>query len=128
MRKKDHAPGTTINNQPSLQRLKEVLSEGNCICIFPEGISRYHPSLAALQAGIAHLSFEVASTSNCEVYLQPCGLTYLHRSKFRSSVLVEFAPPVKVTPEMTEKTEILSLMEIALRRVTLNAPDWPTIK
>ncbi|KAG8744840.1 hypothetical protein FRC10_009364 [Ceratobasidium sp. 414] len=49
-RRKDHAEGEA-DNTLVMESLVGALGEGDAICLFPEGMSRYHPSVAPLKTG-----------------------------------------------------------------------------
>ena len=49
-RRKD-TPDGEVDNSEVLEKLKEVLEQGDAVCLFPEGFSRYHPTLAPLKTG-----------------------------------------------------------------------------
>lgn len=57
-RRKD-TPDGDADNTEVLERLKEVLEQGDAVCLFPEGFSRYHPTLAPLKTGGELLPFRV---------------------------------------------------------------------
>ena len=61
-----------------------------------------------------------------------CGLTFFHPKRFRTRVLVQFGPPLVVEPARPntpdEVRELTSEIENALRRLTINAPDWDTVR
>ncbi|CAN5164486.1 hypothetical protein BH11MYX1_BH11MYX1_13370 [soil metagenome] len=62
----------------------------------------------------------------------PCGLTFIHPKRFRSRVLVQYGPPlvrdeaIANTPERVR--EVTEEIGGALRRLTVNAPDWDTVR
>lgn len=67
----------------------------------------------------------------------PCGLTFIHPKRFRSRVLVQYGTPIIVddawrskhaTDEKIAVRELTESIETALRRLTINAPDWDTVR
>jgi glycerol-3-phosphate O-acyltransferase/dihydroxyacetone phosphate acyltransferase len=71
------------------------------------------------------------------VTLVPCGLTYTHRHRFRSQALLHFGEPISVDGEWlsayesSEETTVRAFTDNiadALAKVTLNAPDWETLR
>ncbi|KAI0277958.1 hypothetical protein BGY98DRAFT_1157527 [Russula aff. rugulosa BPL654] len=56
------------NNDASMAKLTEVwgltLEEGGAVCIFPEGVGRYHPSISPLKTGD---------------FILTCSITYIHK-------------------------------------------------
>ncbi|KAM0751732.1 hypothetical protein T439DRAFT_300728 [Meredithblackwellia eburnea MCA 4105] len=144
-RPKDHV-GQKIDNSVVFAKLIESLEEGDIVCIFPEGLSRYHPEIAALRQGVSRIVSDVVSRQrsnpNFELAIQTCSITYLHRNLFRSDVLVTFHPPIKVTaaeypgligtPETPADyaavRDLTSKMGREIRAGTLDAPSWDFIR
>ncbi|KAF9051112.1 hypothetical protein BDZ89DRAFT_1056984 [Hymenopellis radicata] len=140
-RKRDHPDGSVDNSQV-MAKLVDALALGDAVCLFPEGLSRYHPSLAPLRTGVARLASDVLNRMRTdpdfEIYIQNCSITYMHRQHFRSDVLVTFHPPLKYTPK--ENPELLEPVDFAqIRSVTANmhrqissgtfdSPSWSLIR
>ncbi|RKP14774.1 hypothetical protein BJ684DRAFT_18856 [Piptocephalis cylindrospora] len=96
-RRQDH-PGPTDNTR-SVNEIIKALTNGDCVCIFPEGISRYHASLAPVRRGVATMALSTLKElevhgKEAKVCIVPCGVTYLHRHRFRSSLLVDYGEPI----------------------------------
>ncbi|CCM05324.1 uncharacterized protein FIBRA_07538 [Fibroporia radiculosa] len=135
-------PDGRADNTNVMLKLIEALEYGDAICLFPEGISRYHPAIAPLKTGVARLVSDVLSRNShkpdFEVAVLTCSITYMHRQHFRSDVLVTFNPPMKFTPK--NNPELLSPVEYANIRAltaqmhqqissgTLDAPSWRLIR
>ena len=66
-------------------------------------LSRFHPNLAPLKTGTARIAVEMCrrhkDNRDYTIAILPCSLTYLHREKWRSDVLVTFSEPIMVTPK-----------------------------
>lgn len=96
-RRSDHAAGS-VSNDDAFRHLKEAVEAGDVACLFPEGISRYHPSLAPLKRGVAAIALDILKRQrgnpSFRLHLLTCGITYLHREKFRSNVSVCFDKPI----------------------------------
>jgi glycerol-3-phosphate O-acyltransferase / dihydroxyacetone phosphate acyltransferase len=90
-------------------------------------------------AGVSIMALGTLSEDpNCGLTIVPCGMNYFHAHKFRSRCVVEFGPPVEVKPEYItqydDKDErpkavnaLLEEIHVALRAVTVNAPDYETL-
>jgi len=126
-----------VDNQHAFDRVYEILEAGHCLGIFPEGISHAESQLVKLKTGTARIALAVAARGKVRVRIVPCGLNYIHRHRFRSQVLIEFGEPLEVGDrwlseyERDQKKAVLELTEqIArmLKGVTLNAPDWRTLR
>lgn len=135
MRREEHGPN--VDNRDAFERVDEVLARGGCVAIFPEGISHSESQLSRLKTGTARIALRAAARRETEVAIVPFGLTYLERHRFRSQVLLHFGTPmhmderrlaayrndrVGAVRQLTEK------LRERLARVTLNAPDWATLR
>jgi glycerol-3-phosphate O-acyltransferase/dihydroxyacetone phosphate acyltransferase len=105
--------------------------------IFPEGISHVESQLVRLKTGTARIALSVSARGKADVRIIPCGLNYIHRHRFRSQVLIEFGEPIIIDNRwlknygQDEQATVRKLTEHladALLDVTLNAPDWRTLR
>ena len=133
--REDH--GDAADNSDAFERLYEVIEAGGCVGIFPEGVSHVESQLIKLKTGTARIALAVAARGKVKVTIVPCGLNYIHRHRFRSQVLIEFGDPITIDADWLqryandEKATVLELTEHladAIRAVTLNAPDWATLR
>ena len=114
------------------QEVTKSLSEGTCICLFPEGGSHDRAELLPLKAGVAVMALAAQASigekkkSSERVNIVPCGLNYFHGHRFRSHVLVEFGKPVEISDEIMELyakdrraaySELLQIVEKRLKSV-----------
>ena len=129
--------GEAASNEAAFARLFEVLEAGSCMGIFPEGISHTGSQLVRLKTGTARIALAVAARRTVRVTLVPCGLTYTHRHRFRSQALLHFGDPIVVdekwlaayaTSEVDTVHAFTNSIAGALAKVTLNAPDWETLR
>jgi 1-acyl-sn-glycerol-3-phosphate acyltransferase len=116
-------PGRGIDNDAAFSAMFTVLGEGGAIGIFPEGLSHDESQLARLKTGAARL----ALGCGVPVTIVPCGLTFIHPKRFRSRVLVQFGPPISVDASQDVRS-LTGQIETSLRRLTINAPDWSTVR
>ncbi|MEK7867080.1 MAG: lysophospholipid acyltransferase family protein [Planctomycetota bacterium] len=130
-RKMDHA-GESLDNSAAFDALFGVLEEGRAVGIFPEGISHDEAQLARLKTGAARIALgSKGRRPEAPLRVVPCGLTYIHRRHFRSRVLVQYGPPIDVpvggvAPEAVQA--LTEEIERGLRALTINAPDWDTLR
>ena len=126
-----------VDNEKALEKLHDVVESGNCMGIFPEGISHVQSQLSKLKTGAARVALAVAARGKVQVKIVPCGLNYLHRHRFRSQVLIEFGEPIVIdnawiqSYRLDERQTVRQLTDHladALADVTLNAPDWRTLR
>jgi glycerol-3-phosphate O-acyltransferase/dihydroxyacetone phosphate acyltransferase len=129
--------GGTADNTAAFDELDAVLAEGQSVGIFPEGVSHVESRLATIKTGTARVALKAAAAKQVPVTIVPCGLNYLHRHRFRSQVLLEFGVPIQVGDERViacardaEAAVRVLTADIAeaLASVTLNAPDWATLR
>jgi glycerol-3-phosphate O-acyltransferase/dihydroxyacetone phosphate acyltransferase len=117
-------------NDAAFEHMFRVLEEGGTIGIFPEGLSHDASQLSKLKTGAARLALGAAARANQPIPIVPCGLTFIHPKRFRSRVLVQFGAPVRIgasdAPDAVKR--VTADIESALRRLTINAPDWDTVR
>ncbi|TFK68675.1 hypothetical protein BDN72DRAFT_870881 [Pluteus cervinus] len=142
MRKKDFTDGEKVDNSQTMTKLMEALELGDAVCLFPEGISRYHPTLAPLKTGVARLVSDVLTrnrdTPDFEISIVTCSITYMHREHFRSDVLVTFHPPMMFRPsthpelldpvQYEEVRNITARMHEQISHGTLDSPTWELLR
>jgi len=125
------------NNDAAFARLFEVLEAGSSMGIFPEGVSHTGSQLTRLKTGTARIALAVAARKKVHVTLIACGLTYMHRHRFRSQALLHFSVPIVIDDEWlaayaASKADTVRRLTAhiaeALEKVTLNAPDWETLR
>lgn len=98
----------------------QALELGDAVCLFPEGISRYHPAMSPLKTGgmlsteysLLELKFSLVArivsdtlsrnrnNPDFSVSILNCSITYTHRQHWRSDVLVTFHKPMQFTPKV----------------------------
>jgi glycerol-3-phosphate O-acyltransferase/dihydroxyacetone phosphate acyltransferase len=126
-----------VDNSQAFAKVYEIIESGKCMGIFPEGVSHVESQLVKLKTGTARIALSVAARGKTGVTIVPCGLNYIHRHRFRSQVLIEFGEPIVIDEkwlrsyEKNEQDTVIQLTEYlatALKNVTLNAPDWRTLR
>ncbi len=126
------APTGAIDNDAAFDAMFAVLVEGGAIGIFPEGLSHDESHLSRLKTGAARLALGGAQRTAQPIRIVPCGLTFIHPKRFRSRVLVQFGPPIDVTAQRgnspDEVRELTTEIDTSMRRLTINAPDWDTVR
>lgn len=129
--------GEQVDNTGAFEKLYEVIEAGNCMGVFPEGISHAESQLAEMKTGTARIALEVAARGKVKIIIMPCGLNYIHRHRFRSQVLIEFGEPIVIDDywldqyrddQQTTVRHLTEFLAQSLAAVTLNAPDWRTLQ
>ena len=126
-----------VDNSGAFDKLYKVIEGGDCMGIFPEGVSHTESQLSKLKTGTARIALSVAARGKVKVTIIPCGLNYIHRHRFRSQVSIEFGEPIRIDDEWLrrfaedERDTVRQLTEHladSMMAVTLNAPDWSTLR
>ncbi|KAJ9457114.1 Glycerol-3-phosphate O-acyltransferase 2 [Diplonema papillatum] len=139
-RKDEHEEG--VDNTHAVSKLTEELMKGSMVCLFPEGRSRFHWKVDDIKRGVAsmaHTCLERAKEMGEDDFtlsLCPTAFNYLHREKFRSGLVVEYGPPLILTPT----TPLMSLprpdavqkisekIQQLMALTAFNAEDWNTLR
>ena len=122
----------------------EALSKGGAVALFPEGTSYTEPRIMQVKDGAAWAALEFArwlkenpdQAPEKGVQVIPTAMVYTNKSKYRSSVVMEFGHPIPMDEylqqffdeaEGSSRAAVKSLtrkIETELVEVTINAPDW----
>ncbi len=136
-RRKDH--DGPIDNSATFAALYQVLESGRAMGIFPEGISHMESQLSRLKTGTARIALDwfAQHEGKLPLTIVPVGLTYLHRHRFRSQVLLNFGEGIKMDetwqksyqekPKDTVR-ELTDDLDVRMRALTINAPNWDVLR
>ncbi|KAJ2753645.1 Glycerol-3-phosphate/dihydroxyacetone phosphate acyltransferase [Coemansia pectinata] len=130
-----------VDQDEMFHSVYQRLNNGECVGIFPEGGSHDRTEMLPLKAGATIMALG-ATAANPELGLKivPTGLNYFHPSKFRSRAVIDFGQPIDIPPELVEQyrkggaakreacDELLRVVSEGLKQVTLNTPDYETLK
>ncbi|KAF8319404.1 hypothetical protein DL93DRAFT_2053699 [Clavulina sp. PMI_390] len=147
IRRRIDNPDGDNDNTAVMEGLMKALDEGDVVCMFPEGMSRFQSSLNPVKNGVAHMASDFltrhAADPNAELALLTCTITYTHPTRFRSDVLVTFHPPLRLrpsthpslvrpslnTPPPRETIQSLTeLIRTQLSSGTIDAPSWEIVR
>ncbi len=85
--------GTDVSrNAETFAAVANVLDEGGCVCVFPEGLTHEHGRLQPLRTGAARMALE-ALGRGVTVAIVPVGLNFERRTTFRSRATVLYGRP-----------------------------------
>lgn len=126
-------PNQPIDNTSLFEESIEILKDGGAFMIFPEGTSYTEPHIIPLKTGIARLVIGLYQKYKIKVPIVPSGINYTRKDKFRSRVLVKFGEPIYLNEEYVKNPEegidlLMKEIESGIKSVTINAPDWETMK
>ncbi len=125
----------TSSNQDMFRAVYASLADGDCICLFPEGISHSEPGLQPLKTGAARMALgaEAAADAALGVQVVPVGLNYRDKAIFRSEVAVRIGEPITIDaawraqhaedPRAAARA-LTDAIERAIRQVTVNLDAW----
>jgi 1-acyl-sn-glycerol-3-phosphate acyltransferase len=96
--RRDDVTDAAARNEASFESCCELLHEGGCVGIFPEGTSQQARRVQPLKTGTARIALEAESQRDFGLGLSivPVGLSFQSRRRFRSRVLVRFGKPIVV--------------------------------
>lgn len=125
----------TSANQDMFRAVHAALGDGDCICLFPEGISHSEPGLQPLKTGAARMALgaEAAVGRPLEVQVVPVGLNYREKARFRSEVAVHIGRPIAIDAQWRAQTAedpraaaraLTDAIDRAIRQVTVNLDAW----
>lgn len=111
-------------NADAFARVRDVLSLGGCVCVFPEGGVNAGPDPGPLRSGLARMALEASAIAGVRgIQIVPVGLTYDAPYELRSRLRMEAGEPIDVDtwrPDESRTPESQLTAEIAsrLRAVT----------
>ncbi|KAJ7090944.1 hypothetical protein B0H15DRAFT_930373 [Mycena belliarum] len=121
----------------------EALSKGYAVALFPEGTSYTEPRIMQVKDGAAWAALEYTKhaldTKLQPVVVVPAAIVYTNKSKYRSSVVVEFGRPITMDSFMEQfcsesdgapraaVKRLSHAIESNLVEATVNGPDWDTL-
>lgn len=120
----------TVGNAATFDACEHALLDGECIALFPEGISHNEPRLMPLRSGAARIAGR-AFRRGAPVQVVPVGLLFTARGVFRSQVTIVVGPPLAIedlpwgdgdAPDAVRA--MTARMASALTEVTANADRW----
>ncbi|MCA9542249.1 MAG: 1-acyl-sn-glycerol-3-phosphate acyltransferase, partial [Myxococcales bacterium] len=132
-RAQDGASGA--ENRGTFAAVHAALGAGDCICLFPEGISHNEPTLQPLKTGAARMALgaEAESSVGLGVSVVPVGLIYRDKATFRSEVAIQTGEPIVLAADWRARhaaapretaQALTALIGERIRSVTLNLDAW----
>lgn len=127
-------------NVRTFEACHELLRQGRCIALFPEGLSHSETQLMPIKSGAARIALGAISVSRDDdlsagpktLKVAPVGLYYTSKTSFRSEALMRFGVPLEVAPVVLDEhgeppreavRELSARIERALREVTINVEN-----
>jgi len=129
-RRQDEGQDVTKNVE-TFSAARRLLAKGGTIAICPEGVSHDEPGLRPIKTGAARIALAAVATGEVkDLKVVPAGLYYTSKTSFRSSALLYFGTPLRVSPVKLEDDgspprdavrKLSNEIERALREVILDA-------
>lgn len=87
-----------VSNAASFESCYQILKEGKCLLIFPEGTSFLERHLRELKSGTARIALEAEHRNNNKLGIKiiPLGLNYIDADRFRSRVLIHIGKAISL--------------------------------
>lgn len=126
----------TTRNDATFRAVHEALANGDCVALFPEGISHHLPSLQPLKTGAARMAlgaeaaYERATGRALGVRVVPVGLIYDDKGRFRSELFTQVGEPLLAREHVVGGDEQASVRALTaaigegIRALTLNLERW----
>lgn len=116
----------TRANAATFKAVEDALVAGDCVLIFPEGISHDEPALQPLKTGAARMALQ-AQQAGADVKVVPVGLSYADKLRFRSTAAVEVGAAIDVKDvagAADAVDDLTARIYQGLRDVTVNLESW----
>lgn len=96
--RKEHDPHLAHKNEEVFNKVYDLLDRGECILIFPEGISLEGRILNKIKTGAARMALGAESRRNFELNIKivPLGLNFTNPYKFQETLLVRVDEPISI--------------------------------
>lgn len=114
-------------NQSAFRAGAQALVDGDCLMIFPEGISHDRPHLQRIRSGASLMLLEAverAANPHFQAVIQPVAIDYFEKDEFRSDLGVFFCKPVFVSDPETKPEDINRAVEESLRDGLAQFDNW----
>lgn len=127
--------GDTSGNKGMFRAVYGSLADGDCICLFPEGVSHSEPGLQPLKTGAARMALgaEADAERPLGVEIVPVGLNYRDKAIFRSEVAIRIGEPIVIDDAWRARhaedargtaRALTEEIDRAIRQVTVNLDAW----
>lgn len=111
-------------NAATFAAVEEALVRGDCVALFPEGVSHHEPRVQPLKTGAARMAL-AAKARGAKVRVVPIGLVYRDKGRFRSDVAAKIGAPIELDGFADDDVRALTAaVEEALRSLTLELDSW----
>lgn len=124
-------PAQTSKNSEMFSAVRDALTSGSAVGIFPEGISHAEPSLSPLKTGAARIALDAGEVLGHDFPIVPVGLVFRARDRFRSEAMVIVGDAIswrdlagRGAGDSEAVRDLTARIDAALRQVTINLERW----
>lgn len=126
-------------NTETFRAAQNLLAQGRCVAIFPEGVSHDETALKPIKTGAARIALGALAYGSGEnelarkgLKIMAVGLFYTSKTAFRSEALIRFGDIFEVEPGALDENgepdrkdvkNLTEKIEKSLRKVTLNTEN-----
>lgn len=116
-------------NSSAFAKVRELLAQGACVCVFPEGGVHRGSHLGALRTGLARMALDARDEAGVRgIQIVPVGITYDSPLEYRTQVLIEVGAPLELdhwtaSEGRRAESQLTVTIGTGMRAVTRNAPD-----
>ena len=131
---KDYKVAPKFGQGHVIEEAKEILGNGECLGVFPEGWSHDLTELLPLKAGVAMIGLgAMLKDKDMKINVVWCGFKYTRQSRFRSRAVVEYGLPFEIDESLVREYELdkkqawenfLKIVELNLRKVIFSTPSY----
>ena len=131
---KDYKVAPKFEQGHVIEEAKEILGNGECLGVFPEGWSHDLTELLPLKAGVAMIGLgAMLKDKDMKINVVWCGFKYTRQSRFRSRAVVEYGCPFEIDESLVREYELdkrqawenfLKIVELNLRKVIFSTPSY----
>lgn len=114
-------------NNEAFQKVSDALLEGDCILIFPEGVSHDDPYIYQFKSGLARMALQALSRAtdpNFFVTIQPTVIDYSEKDEFRSELCLHYCEPIPVTTQEISVKDIMSRLRESMENGFASFFNW----
>ena len=115
------------SNNDAFKSVADSLIAGDCVLIFPEGVSHDDPYLYKLKTGLARMALQAMTLTtdpHFTTFIQPVAIDYFEKDEFRSDIAFHFCEPIVITTSEMEVADIMLGVDQSLRDALASFKTW----
>lgn len=115
-----------INND-AFQTISDALIKGDCILVFPEGVSHDDPHLYQFKTGVARMALQAlshATDPSFSIIVQPVIIDYSEKDEFRSELCIHYCEPIPLTSSDYSVRDIMNSIRESMEEGFASFFSW----